>query len=251
MRRENSVATPALYDGIAATPGPLTDDPNYNVSSLNNPVCLAQNFAAQAGERQPRLGLLEAAQPDPGRRGLNVPLFLTQGLTENNTVADGLQQYLDNHTGYERAWLGPWEHVRGNETDPDTGRLKMGRAGWFDEVMRFYDRFLKGIRPTVEDPPIAVQTNDGKWRAEAKWPPADTHQLHDRAARRQLHRQRPVLLDRRLRRLDADLGVWTISSRCPTTSPLGLGHAVDVSTTLPKANLVVDVYDLDRTAPGR
>ena len=23
MRRENSVATPALYDGIAATPGPL------------------------------------------------------------------------------------------------------------------------------------------------------------------------------------------------------------------------------------
>jgi hypothetical protein len=46
-----------------------------------------------------------------------VPLFLTQGLTENNTVADGLQQYLDNHTGYERAWLGPWEHVRGNETD--------------------------------------------------------------------------------------------------------------------------------------
>ena len=37
MRRENSVATPALYDGIAATPGPVTDDPNYNVNSLNNP----------------------------------------------------------------------------------------------------------------------------------------------------------------------------------------------------------------------
>ena len=42
--------------------------------------------------------------------------FLTQGLTENNTVADGMQQYLDNHSGYEQAWLGPWEHVRGNET---------------------------------------------------------------------------------------------------------------------------------------
>jgi hypothetical protein len=35
-----------------------------------------------------------------------VPLFLTQGLTENNTVADGTAQYLQNHTGYERAWLG-------------------------------------------------------------------------------------------------------------------------------------------------
>ena len=87
----------------------------------------------------------------PGAAGSKVPLFLTQGLTENNTVADGLQQYLDNHTGYERAWLGPWEHVRGNETD-DTGRLKMGRAGWFDEVMRFYDLFLKGDQADGQGP---------------------------------------------------------------------------------------------------
>src|SRR6476661_5091491 len=49
IRRENSLATPALYDGIAATPGPATDDPNYNVKSLNDPACLAQNWAAQAG----------------------------------------------------------------------------------------------------------------------------------------------------------------------------------------------------------
>src|SRR5215211_7193645 len=48
MRRSNSALTPALYDGIAATPGPLTDEPNYNVNSLNDPVCLAQNFGAQA-----------------------------------------------------------------------------------------------------------------------------------------------------------------------------------------------------------
>ena len=102
-----------------------------------------------------------------------MPLFLTQGLTENNTVADGTAQYLENHTGYERAWLGPWDHVRGNETEDD-GTLKMGRAGWFDEVMRFYDRFLKGVKPKVKDPMIAVQTNDGKWRGEKAWPPADS-----------------------------------------------------------------------------
>ena len=80
-----------------------------------------------------------------------MPLFLTQGLTENNTVADGTAQYLDNHAGYERAWLGPWEHVRGNERD-ENGRLKMGRAGFFDEVMRFYDQFLKGDRPRRPGP---------------------------------------------------------------------------------------------------
>src|SRR3954454_18814196 len=81
-------------------------------------------------------------------------------------------QYPQNHTGYARAWLGPWEHVRGNERD-ESGRLKMGRAGWFDEVMRFYDRFLKGESPAVTAPQVAVQTNDGRWRAEDQWPPAD------------------------------------------------------------------------------
>ena len=172
MRRENADATPALYDAIAATPGPLSDDPFYNVSSLNNPACLALNWAAQAGDDNHDSDFWKLRNLIPGAAGSNVPLFLTQGLTENNTVADGLQDYLTNHTGYERAWLGPWEHVRGNETDAD-GRLKMGRAGWFDEVMRFYDRFLKDETATVADPPFAVQTNDGKWRSEKQWPPAD------------------------------------------------------------------------------
>src|SRR4051795_9810652 len=184
MRRSNSGLTPALYDGIAATPGPLTDDPNYNVKSLNDPVCLGQNFAAQAANDDHGSEFWKLRNLIPGAAGSKVPLFLTQGLTENNTVADGLQQYLDNHTGYERAWFGPWEHVRGNERcaagdgstgcdDSNVGRLKQGRAGWFDEVMRFYGHYLKGETPTVNDPPFAVQTNDGVWRSEAQWPPAD------------------------------------------------------------------------------
>ena len=106
-----------------------------------------------------------------------MPLFLTQGLTENNTVGDGMAQYLDNHAGYERAWLGPWEHVRGAERDED-GRLKMGRAGWFDEVMRWFDHYVKGLplseAPVDRDPPVVVQSSDGGWRPEAAWPPADS-----------------------------------------------------------------------------
>src|SRR4051795_7539697 len=184
MRRENSVATPALYDGIAATPGPVTDTPNYNVNSLNNPACLAMNFGAQAANDDHGSDFWKARNLIPGAAGSQVPLLLTQGLTENNTVSDGLQEYLANHTGAERGWFGPWEHVRGNERcvsgdgstgcdETNVGRLKMGRAGWFDEVMRFYGRYLKGESPTVADPPFAVQTNDGVWRAETQWPPAD------------------------------------------------------------------------------
>ena len=36
VRYENSLATPLLYDLIADTPGPLTDDPNYNAAALND-----------------------------------------------------------------------------------------------------------------------------------------------------------------------------------------------------------------------
>jgi len=244
MRRLNSVATPALYDGIAATPGPLADDPNYNVNSLNDPACLAQNWAAQAGDDNHDSEFWKQRNLIPGAAGSDVPLFLTQGLTENNTVADGLAQYMQNHTGFERAWLGPWDHVRGNETEDD-GTLKMGRAGWFDEVMRFYDRFLKGVKPKVKDPMIAVQTNDGKWRGEEKWPPADsTGYTSD------------LLPGSYTDEADGSVtdpdGVWTISPPLLYDAHLsGSGQVtVDVTAALPRANLVVDVYDLDPSGTG-
>ena len=244
MRRENSIATPALYDGIAATPGPLTDDPNYNVASLNSPVCLAQNWAAQAGDDNHNSDFWKLRNLIPGVAGSKVPLFLTQGLTENNTVSDGTAQYLQNHPGYERAWLGPWEHVRGNETEAD-GRLKMGRAGWFDEVMRFYDRFLKGVKPKISDPMIAVQTNDGNWRAEDVWPPNDSIGYTSELLPGSYTDEADGTVT------DPD-GVWTISPPLPYDAHLsGSGQVtVDVSTTLPRANLVADVYDLDANGTG-
>src|SRR3954470_23567108 len=181
IRRLNSVLTPASYTQIAAMPGPAgdaPDDPMYVLNSLNDtsrPGCVPLNLLEQAANDDHYSTYWRDRNLIPGAKGSKVPLFMTQGLTENNTVADGLEQYLRNHSGYERAWLGPWEHVRGAEA-VGTGshaRLKMGRKGWYDEVMRFYDRFLKGTTPSFTDPPFAVQTNDGKWRAEHSWPPAD------------------------------------------------------------------------------
>ncbi len=244
MRRLNSGATPALYNAIAATPGPLADSPNYIVNSLNDPACLGLNFAAQAGNDDHESAFWKTRNLIPGATGSSVPLFLTQGLTENNTVADGMQAYMDNHTGYERAWLGPWEHVRGNETEDD-GTLKMGRAGWFDEVMRFYDRFLKGAKPKIKDPMIAVQTNDGKWREESVWPPADSTGYTSRL--------RPgTYEDQGGGSVTSADGVWTISPPLPYDAHLaGAGRVtVDVTTALPRANLVVDVYDLDKSGTG-
>ena len=274
IRRENSLATPALYDGIAATPGPLSDDPNYNANSLNDPACLGLNYAAQAGDDDHDSDFWKERNLIPAAAGSKVPLFLTQGLTENNTVADGLAQYMQNHTGYERAWLGPWKHVRGNErcsegdlgllgdsncNEDNLGTLKMGREGWFDETMRFYDRFLKGAKSKVKDPMIAVQTNDGKWRGEEVWPPKDstgyTSELlpgtytdgADGSASNP-----DTYINEALDGVTDPDGLWTISPPLPYDAHLsGSGHVdVDVSTTLPRANLVVDVYDLDPSGTG-
>jgi predicted acyl esterase len=276
MRRLNSIATPALYDGIAATPGPLTDNPNYNVNSLNNPACLALNFASQAGDDNHDSDFWKLRNLIPGAAGSKVPLFLTQGLTENNTVADGLQEYLENHTGYERGWLGPWEHVRGNEQcgsgdgstgcdDSNVGRLKMGRAGWFDEVMRFYDRYLKGEKPTVADPPFAVQTNDGKWRSEKQWPPTDVRTYttplksgiyvdHAESVATGWDAWSSLATSNGTNPSDPTVqsGVWTVSKPLPYELHLS-GEptaSIDVTTALPNANLVIDVYDLSRDANG-
>ena len=248
MRRTNSVLTPALYSGIDVTPGPLLDDPSYTVDGVNDterPGCKAANLIDQAANDDHFSAYWRKRNMIPAAKGSDVPLFLTQGLTENNTVADGTAQYLQNHSGYERAWLGPWDHVRGNETDED-GRLLMGRAGWFDEVMRFYDRFLtEGRKPRSRDPKVAVQTNDGKWRGEAQWPPTDATDYTTAL------RPGSYLDDADGSVTDAD-GVWTISP--PLTRGVHLSGSgrvnVDVSSTMPRANLVVDVYDLDANGTG-
>jgi uncharacterized protein len=250
IRRLNSVLTPALYDLIDLSPGPALDDPQYNADALNDtqrPGCPVLNLTDQAANDDHYSAYWRERNLIPGASGSTVPLFLTQGLTENNTVADGTAQYLNNHGGYERAWLGPWEHVRGNETD-ESGRLKMGRAGFFDEVIRFYDRFLKGTTPAVQDPPVAVQTNDGKWRAEDVWPPADAQGY---TSPLRTGRYTDDGSGSATGTSDTE-GVWTISPRLPHDVHLaGTGKAiVDVATTRPNANLVVDVYDLDEFGIG-
>jgi hypothetical protein len=154
--------------------------------------------------------------------------------------------------------------VRGNETcpkpdpnDPTTdpaacpeGRLKMGRKGWFDEIMRFYDRFLLGTDATGQDPPVAVQTNDGKWRSEESWPPADMGSVPTKL--------RPGTYTDTGQSFStgsdssATSGVWTISPPLPYDAHLaGSGRAiVDVTTSAPDQNLAVDVYDLDANGVG-
>src|SRR5215213_7586151 len=97
IRRLNSALTPALYDLIDMTPGTAQDSPDYNLDGLDDtqrPGCPALNLADQAGNDDHYSDYWRERNLIPGAKGSGVPLFLTQGLTENNTVADGTAQYL-------------------------------------------------------------------------------------------------------------------------------------------------------------
>jgi putative CocE/NonD family hydrolase len=168
-------SSPQEYNGIATLP-PMSDDSDHYKANAeyekSHPRCERDN-------------LTDTQNPDPGSpfwrardfasraAGSRTPLFVTSGFIEPNTKPEDMEKYLANHQGPERGWLGQWEHVRGNDTDA-AGRLKMGRAGWFDEVMRFYDQYLRGVGPSVTDPAFAVEDSLAHWRAQPTWPVSDT-----------------------------------------------------------------------------
>jgi predicted acyl esterase len=246
VRFENSLLTPALYTAIDLTPGSIQDDPGYNVDGANNtarPGCYALNYLEQQSDDHGS-AFWKARDLIAKAQGSTVPLFMTQGFIENNTKPDGAFDFFNGVAGPKRAWFGMWDHVRGNDVD-ESGRLAMGRHGWFDEVMRFYDQYLRGVVPSVADPAIAVETSDGSWRSEARWPPAD-------AASATTALKPGSYTDDAQNSGTGDggsagAGIWTFSPPLAHDAHLaGIPKVtVNASITLPDANLVADVYDVD------
>jgi pimeloyl-ACP methyl ester carboxylesterase len=246
VRYENSAATPALYDSIATTPGPLLDDPLYNVNGATTPDCLATNYASQQDSNhesefwKSRDLIARASQG-------KVPLFLTQGFLENNTKPDGAFDFFNAVKAPKRAWFGMWDHVRGNDKDSDD-RLLIGRKGFFDEVMRFFDHYVKGVpladAPTDKDPPIAVQTGDGSWRAESSWPPADSTGLKAKLTPGSWSGDG----SNEGTGSAAGNGLWTISPPLPHSawySGVPKASLELVGDGTPTGSVVVDTYDID------
>ncbi|MGW4037008.1 CocE/NonD family hydrolase [Streptomyces sp. NPDC004778] len=172
--RPNTVATATTYNAIAAMPGMKDDDVRYRANAdyeKKHPECFVENADGYRIADPADPYWTERDQSEKAE-GTDTPLFFTQGFTESNTKPEGMREFLANHQGPKRGWLGPWDHVRGNEKD-GKGRLEMGRAGWFEETMSFYDQYLKGEKPTAAHPPYAIQDSTGAWRAQKTWPEAD------------------------------------------------------------------------------
>ncbi|GGK79483.1 hypothetical protein GCM10011509_29980 [Ornithinimicrobium pekingense] len=177
VRRPNHLGTPYAYNSIASVQGMPDDTDRYKTNAAyeqTHPECLADNVT-DTQDPDPDSDYWQARDLAAMAAGSTVPLFVTQGFLEPNTKPEDMQQYLDNHDGEQRGWLGPFEHVRGNDRGSD-GVLRMGREGWFEEVMRFYDEHLQGIEPSVDDPAFVIQDNFGQWRAQDTWPVVTTTQ---------------------------------------------------------------------------
>jgi predicted acyl esterase len=250
MRFHNSLATPALYDAIAATPGSVADEPGYFIGSVNStdrPGCELANYSDQ---QDPNHASPYWKERDLIARASNgkTPLFLTQGFLENNTKPDGTWAFFNAVDAPKHAWFGMWDHVRGTDVNEEN-RLLMGRKGFNGEVLRFYDRWLRGIKPSVKDPTLAVQTNDGTWRAERQWPPADSREVKVELNPGEYVDDTSTIAsnDGVAVKGTPGLGIWTISTPLPYEAHMvGVPRlTLDVETQAPNANLAAAVYDID------
>lgn len=240
IRFSNSVLTPTLFTAIDSTPGHPSDTPEYHLNGNTRlPSCYALNIGQQQQEEETAPFWLERDLVR-GIKGVadQAPLFLTQGFLETNTKPEKAFEFWNSVTNPDsRAWFGQFDHVRGNEKTGN--RYAMGRDQFIAEAMRFLDEHLKGVAPAVEDPRVEVQDSDGRWRAESAFPPADTaaHSFPLRGG---------SYVDDGSTSTTGGGGIWTISQRLPYPVHLsGPGLArVKVTNTVPRANLVVNVYDI-------
>jgi hypothetical protein len=239
VRFGNSITTPLIFQGLDAQPGDSTRSLDYQVNGAPQAWCYGVNFALQQQDEE-SVPFWRTRDILPATKGKDTPVFLTQGFLENNTRQDAAFDFYNGLTGPKRAWFGQFAHVRGWQKQ---GKVYLaGRPGFMDEVMRFLDRHVRS-RTTRPDPSILVQDNLGRYRAERRWPPLDSTMLGS-ALNSGTYADDGQNVGTGGGGGD---GLWTFSQRLPYDTWLSGEPAVDVvaETTLPRSNLVANVYDVD------
>ena len=241
VRRSSNVATVPLFQVIDAKPG-RPGEPEYVANGAPNAWCYGVNVAGALADDSPTGPYWAERDLGPTADGKTTPVFLMQGFLETNTKQDGAFEYWNALDGTEnRAWFGQFDHVRGWEKTADGKRQQTGRDVYFAELVRFLDEHLKGLEPAVEDPTIAVQDAEGRYRAEEQWPPADSRLLQttlktgtytDSGSGSGL---RPTPTQ----------GLWSISTPLQHDAWLSGEPVITVgATSVPNANVAANVYDI-------
>ncbi len=114
--------------------------------------------------------------------GIRCPVFAIGGWTDGYT--DTVMRLLSNLDVPCRGLIGPWGH-----NDPVHG-VPAPAVGSLGECVRFYDRWLKGIRNGIDEEPALIawlqdslppqaryEERPGRWVAETAWPPEQPREL--------------------------------------------------------------------------
>jgi predicted acyl esterase len=235
-------ATPGLYGGYDLTPNSVNSDPESHLNAAKgtatNPDCYAEN---QAGAQQddPSADYWKERELIKRASSSRVPVMWSHGFLDANTKPDNFMDVWSRLRGPKRAWFGQYDHVRGNEANV------VGREGFLDEALSWFDRYLKGDKSVhVEKlPGVEVQQGDGTWRAEKAWPPRDAR-----------YYSMPVKPGSYTDQdgndghgANAGNGSWTVSQKLPYDVHLsGLTRlSLDVETLAPKVHLVGLLNDID------
>ena len=244
VRFLNSAATGAGFQVYDAKPGTPQDDPMYNINGAPQAYCYPLNYGLQQQDEENSAFWRERDLARHTKKA-KTPLFLTQGFLETNTKPDGAFDFFNNLRGPNRAWYGQFDHVRGWERESAAGRYQTGRDVFVNEMMRFFDRHVKGVArkkaPVHRDPNIAVQDALGRYRAERVWPPSDS-KLHWSKLKKGSYQDDGM---NRGSGTSGGRGIWSFSQPLRHDAWLAGEPVLDVHlTAVPRANLVGNVYDV-------
>ena len=229
--------TPFLYAAYDLQPQSVNDSSPEEFlyptkGTATDPHCYVENPVASAAFYDRDNAFWREGEISRKARKAKVPIMWSHGFNDANTKPDNFMSTWRGYRGWHRGWFGQWDHVRGNESE------LVGREGFLEEAMTFFDHFLKDDPPELPEYPAAVEVQDGEglWRTEAKWPPRDAD--YDLG-------NIPVTQGSYTDGLQAQ-GVWTFTQTAPYDIRFAGTPVVDVTvnTTSPNANLLARIYDV-------
>lgn len=235
--------TPFLYGAYDLAPASANDSPPEEFiypakGTATDPSCYAMHPAMSASMYDRDTAYWREREISGKARLADVPIMWSHGFNDANTKPDNFLDTWEGYRGWHRGWFGQWDHVRGNEHE------LVGRNGFLDEAMSFFDHYLKG-KPLPDYPArVEVQDGEGKWRTESEWPPADAS--YDRAT---------IKVNKGSYTDDASndpggngggIGSWTFTQPAPYDLRFAGSTVVDVKveTVVPNTNLVALLYDV-------
>jgi predicted acyl esterase len=240
-------ATPALYGAYDLAPQSAQDSSPEEflypaMGTATDPSCYAKHPLYSGAFYDSSNPYWQEGEISGQARLSEVPVMWSHGFLDANTKPDNFMDTWEGYRGWHRGWFGQYDHVRGNENK------LVGRDGFLDEAMTFFDHFLAG-KPLPKYPGnVEVQDGEGKWRTEKAWPPVDAD--YDRGT---IKVKKGEYADDGANSDDQGNGSWTFTQPAPYDLRFAGNAIVDVNvtTSVPNQNMVAMLYDVDEKNNAR